>query len=150
MSGPTSRYRALVVGGTGAVGSSLIRELLNSPACIAIVSFGRRHTDMFDKEPNIGKLSQKLVDMNKLETDAVVPQDSIRYVSRYTRMPCCFSEMIFTTKRSGSCFAVLHSCLTGLSHSARLVLGNQPRLFLRSWKKCVDVSVSVVPSEAGL
>ncbi len=48
---PTPSYKAVVVGGTGAVGSALVRELLASPACTGVTVLARRHTPIFDAAP---------------------------------------------------------------------------------------------------
>jgi uncharacterized protein YbjT (DUF2867 family) len=42
------RYRALVIGATGAVGGALVRELLGSPACVGVVALTRRKMDARD------------------------------------------------------------------------------------------------------
>ncbi|WP_018352420.1 NAD(P)H-binding protein [Longispora albida] len=55
-------YRAVVVGGTGAVGSSLVSELLASPACTEVVSLGRR------AGPEREGLTQHVVDLRDLES----------------------------------------------------------------------------------
>lgn len=42
-------YKAVIVGSTGAVGGSLLRELLNSKKCTSITSIGRRKVDLEEK-----------------------------------------------------------------------------------------------------
>ena len=61
-------YRAIVLGATGAVGSVLVRELLQSPRCAVAVALTRRDID----EPS-PKFRQYVVDMENLERDAVEP-----------------------------------------------------------------------------
>jgi uncharacterized protein YbjT (DUF2867 family) len=41
------RYRAIVVGATGAIGSALVRELLASPRCEGVTALARRPVDLF-------------------------------------------------------------------------------------------------------
>ncbi len=42
MFAPRSRYSAVVLGGSGAVGSNVLRELMRSPVCGKITAIGRR------------------------------------------------------------------------------------------------------------
>lgn len=57
-------YRAIVLGASGAVGSSLVRELLESPACTDIVTLGRRPFDTFAGHAQAAKLVQRVVDLD--------------------------------------------------------------------------------------
>jgi len=64
----SSPYRAVVIGGTGAVGSALIGELLASSLCKSITAFVRKNTDMFKHEKNASKLTQhEITDFGKLD-----------------------------------------------------------------------------------
>ena len=62
--------RAIVVGATGAVGSSLVRELLASPAFGQVTALTRRAVTSFDAAPGKGKLRIEVVDLAGLERDA--------------------------------------------------------------------------------
>jgi uncharacterized protein YbjT (DUF2867 family) len=66
-------YRAVVIGGTGAVGSSLVRELIASPFCEQVSMLVRQEPaeGLFD-DPK-GKLKVQVVDMDQLGTEAVAP-----------------------------------------------------------------------------
>ena len=58
-------YSAIIIGGTGAVGGSLVRELLASPRCTKLVTVGRRViADLDDK-----KVDQRAIDLGKLEAE---------------------------------------------------------------------------------
>jgi uncharacterized protein YbjT (DUF2867 family) len=61
-------YRAVVVGGTGAVGASLVRELLSSQLCEGVVALVRRPVDQFDTVKGREKLALEEVDLSELET----------------------------------------------------------------------------------
>lgn len=56
-----------MVGATGAVGSSLVRELLASPAWAAVLILARRPVDAFAASEGAGRLSTRVVDMEQLE-----------------------------------------------------------------------------------
>ncbi len=60
-------YQAIVVGGTGAVGSALVRELLASPACTRVTALVRRPVDMFDETPGQTKLHLEQINFDTLE-----------------------------------------------------------------------------------
>ena len=60
-------YRAIVLGGTGAVGSSLVRDLLGSPACAGVVALVRRPVDLFANSPGHEKLRVEVVPLDQLE-----------------------------------------------------------------------------------
>jgi len=60
--------RAIVVGGSGAVGRKLIAELVQSPHISQIVSFGRREVPLDDPELSKSeKLQQKVINMDELD-----------------------------------------------------------------------------------
>ena len=60
-------YRAVVIGGTGAVGSALVRELLASPRCVGVTALVRRAAHGFDDAPGRDKLRLDVVDLSDLE-----------------------------------------------------------------------------------
>lgn len=64
-------YRAIVIGGTGAVGSALVRELIASPLCeqVSVMARSEPAEGLFGDER--GKLRLHVVDMNQLGTEAV-------------------------------------------------------------------------------
>lgn len=68
-----TEYRALVIGATGAVGSALVRGLLAAPRCRAVTILTRRATEMFAGAPGAGKLTQRVVDMDRVELQAREP-----------------------------------------------------------------------------
>lgn len=60
----------MVIGATGAVGSALVRELLASPRCAGVTIVTRRAAGMFANAPGAAKLTQRLMDMDRLELSA--------------------------------------------------------------------------------
>jgi uncharacterized protein YbjT (DUF2867 family) len=62
-------YRAIVLGATGAVGSALVRELLASPSCSAVVALARRPLDAPAGADGAEKLTSEVVDLDKLEAE---------------------------------------------------------------------------------
>lgn len=62
--------RAIVVGATGAVGSSLVRELLASPAFTQVTALTRRAVTSFDADAGREKLRLEVVDLANLERDS--------------------------------------------------------------------------------
>jgi uncharacterized protein YbjT (DUF2867 family) len=58
-------YRAVVIGATGAVGSSLVRDLLASPRCAEVVALARRPVQIFDGVAGQEKLRQRVIDMSQ-------------------------------------------------------------------------------------
>lgn len=68
---------ALVLGGTGAVGSALVRELLAGSRWASVTIFVRRPTRQFVGVPGAEKLSEHLMDVDRLEGE-VAAQTSLR------------------------------------------------------------------------
>ncbi len=66
-----SGYRAVVAGATGAVGGALVRALLASPRCAAVVALSRRPVTGFDGQPGSRKLRVAVVDFAELEAAAL-------------------------------------------------------------------------------
>lgn len=61
-------YAAIILGGTGAVGSALVRELLGSPRCTRVIAFVRRRSDALAALPNAAtRLAMHEVSMDELE-----------------------------------------------------------------------------------
>jgi uncharacterized protein YbjT (DUF2867 family) len=68
---PAAEYRAVVAGGTGAVGVAVMRELLASPRCVAVTALVRRDSASLMALPGArGKLVVNLIDMRRLESEA--------------------------------------------------------------------------------
>ncbi len=63
-------YRAVVVGGTGAVGTALVRQLLASSLCTGVVILVRRPVDLFAYEADVAKLTTHVIDLSDLERAA--------------------------------------------------------------------------------
>jgi uncharacterized protein YbjT (DUF2867 family) len=55
------------------VGSALVRELLASPRCAAVTILTRRSTGMFASVPGAVKLSQRVVDLDRLDLQVREP-----------------------------------------------------------------------------
>jgi uncharacterized protein YbjT (DUF2867 family) len=66
-----NQYRAIVIGGTGAVGSSLVRELIASPRCAAVTVVARRANEPAAGVPGNEKLAWRVVDMTRLEKEVL-------------------------------------------------------------------------------
>jgi uncharacterized protein YbjT (DUF2867 family) len=62
--------QAIIIGATGAVGSSVVRALLESPACVRVTALSRRPVDMFDALPNRSKLTIQVIDYARIEEAA--------------------------------------------------------------------------------
>ncbi|HET7024603.1 MAG TPA: NAD(P)H-binding protein [Gemmatimonadales bacterium] len=62
--------RAIVLGGTGAVGSALVRELLAAPDWIEVTALVRRPTDRFDALEGRAKLILQVTPMDRVEAVA--------------------------------------------------------------------------------
>ncbi len=60
-------YRAVVIGGTGAVGSALVKELLAAPGCSRVTALTRRPVEQFDTVAGWEKLRLERVDFDALE-----------------------------------------------------------------------------------
>jgi uncharacterized protein YbjT (DUF2867 family) len=65
-----SHSNAIVLGGTGAVGSALVKELLASPLFSSVRILMRRSTDLFKDLPGSQKLKMQVIDMKDLEFEA--------------------------------------------------------------------------------
>jgi uncharacterized protein YbjT (DUF2867 family) len=61
--------RAIVLGATGAVGSSLVRELLTSPRWAEVTALTRRPVEMFEGVAGLEKLKFRVVDLDQLERE---------------------------------------------------------------------------------
>jgi len=69
-------YKAVVIGATGAVGSEVVKELLNSPRCSGITTLVRKVNNMWDSIPEAkDKLIQREVNFDKLEESADLVQN---------------------------------------------------------------------------
>ena len=55
-------------GATGAVGSSLVAELLAAPSCSEVLALSRRAVTAFDALPGRGKLRLQIIDLGDLES----------------------------------------------------------------------------------
>lgn len=64
-----SPYRAVIVGATGAVGSAIVRALLESELCEQILAIVRRPVTAFDALANRRKLEVAIVDFAGLERE---------------------------------------------------------------------------------
>ncbi|MFI5235973.1 MAG: NAD(P)H-binding protein [Gemmatimonadales bacterium] len=62
--------RAVVLGATGAVGGSLVRELLASDHWAGVTILTRRPTDLFTAAPGASKLTTRVIDLGHLEREA--------------------------------------------------------------------------------
>eukprot|EP00008_Paramoeba_atlantica_P000979 CAMPEP_0201505028 /NCGR_PEP_ID=MMETSP0151_2-20130828/85541_1 /ASSEMBLY_ACC=CAM_ASM_000257 /TAXON_ID=200890 /ORGANISM="Paramoeba atlantica, Strain 621/1 / CCAP 1560/9" /LENGTH=242 /DNA_ID=CAMNT_0047898845 /DNA_START=187 /DNA_END=915 /DNA_ORIENTATION=+ len=60
-------FRAGLLGGSGGVGSEILKHLLETPECSKIVLFNRRELELKENE----KLSQHIVDMENLEATSL-------------------------------------------------------------------------------
>lgn len=72
MAGKTEQLRAVVVGGTGAVGREIVGQLLASPHWSEVVTVGRRAVEVPASYSgwDPAKLKQVVVDMDNLEAEA--------------------------------------------------------------------------------
>ncbi|HMW05095.1 MAG TPA: hypothetical protein PK079_23285 [Leptospiraceae bacterium] len=65
------KYRAAILGASGAVGSSLLTHLLDSSNCETILSLGRRSIDLEKLSPNFSKCKQEIIDFENF----TIPSD---------------------------------------------------------------------------
>jgi putative NADH-flavin reductase len=63
-------YKAVIIGGSGEVGGHVLKTLLSSPNCTHITSIGRKKLEFPEDQQGLEKLSQFVVDMDKLEQEA--------------------------------------------------------------------------------
>jgi len=63
------QYAATIIGASGAVGSALVKELLASSHCSKLVSFGRRTKEEFKDYAGSEKLTQHVIDLDKIEEE---------------------------------------------------------------------------------
>lgn len=62
-----------MIGATGAVGAALTRELLAAPGCSAVTILTRRPVGTFAGVPGADKLTQRVMDMDRLELQVREP-----------------------------------------------------------------------------
>jgi uncharacterized protein YbjT (DUF2867 family) len=62
-------YRAVVIGATGAVGGSLLRELLASSSCTEVTALTRRAVEGIDSQPGREKLRARIIDLADIEAE---------------------------------------------------------------------------------
>jgi uncharacterized protein YbjT (DUF2867 family) len=66
---PSASYRAVIVGGSGAVGGAVVRALLHSERCGHVLAIVRRPVAEFDALPHRDKLDLAVVDFAELERE---------------------------------------------------------------------------------
>ncbi|KAF8328229.1 uncharacterized protein EI90DRAFT_2998225 [Cantharellus anzutake] len=67
-------FSALIVGGTGAVGRQVLKELLANPQILRVSEYGRRVTSSVDLPSTInppGKLTQRVVNFDKIQEEGL-------------------------------------------------------------------------------
>ncbi len=58
----SKKYKAFIIGGSGATGKNIIKELINSPMCEKITSFQRSEEEIFKSD----KLITKKIDFDNI------------------------------------------------------------------------------------
>lgn len=61
------KYKAVILGASGAVGSNLLANLLESSSCESVLSLGRRNIDLEKLSPNFSKCKQEIIDFNNFK-----------------------------------------------------------------------------------
>jgi len=84
---PNSTLRALVIGGTGAIGSQLIKQLRNSPKFSQITSITRR---LVEYDEMSDKIEQKVVNMDDLPSTELKGHFDVSF--------CCLGTTIADAK----------------------------------------------------
>lgn len=60
------KYRAIIIGGSGAVGSNVLNGLFNSSSCESVISLGRRALDLSKFTGDTKKCRQEIVNFDNL------------------------------------------------------------------------------------
>jgi len=60
------KYKAIMIGGSGAVGSNVLDGLFKSESCESVISLGRKILDLSKFASNINKCSQEIVNFDDL------------------------------------------------------------------------------------
>ncbi len=60
------KYKAIVIGGSGAVGSNVLNQLFNSESCESVIFLGRKNLDLTKFSGNTSKCKQEIVDFDNL------------------------------------------------------------------------------------
>lgn len=60
------KYKAIIIGASGAVGSNVLNGLLQSELCESVISLNRRNLDLNKLKWNTSKFRQEIVDFNNL------------------------------------------------------------------------------------
>ncbi|KDD75097.1 hypothetical protein H632_c872p1 [Helicosporidium sp. ATCC 50920] len=119
----TKPLQAVVIGGTGAVGSELVSVLLKSEAWSSVTSIGRREapTPADLTPPQKAKLRQVVVDMDTLEQAGVAAMrgaDSVFCALGTTRASVSSAEEYAKVDRDYVAAAAKAACTAGVPHFA--------------------------------
>ncbi|KAJ6647791.1 Oxidoreductase HTATIP2, partial [Pseudolycoriella hygida] len=68
--GMETKLNAIVIGATGEVGKSIVKELIKASQFAKVTLIVRRHLDLPETDENYEKIEQKLVDFEKLSESA--------------------------------------------------------------------------------
>jgi oxidoreductase len=104
---------ALVLGGTGAVGRALVRELLLSGAFEKVTTLGRRPVSLEDSglsEEALRRLEQRVVDFERLDENA----------EAFNHHDVVFCSLGTTRKQAGSAKAFIRIDQDYVVHAAEL------------------------------